>query len=92
MANERRIHRRDLITVPVTCSYPEGETRKSLTTSGITLNFSDTGLCFYTNTALEEGIELEITSKAIWNTPRKGTVKWCRKITEELYRVGATLS
>ncbi len=70
----------------------EAGPRKSESVNGITLNISDCGICFYTQSCLEEGMPVIITSKAIWDEPRQGMVKWCRKITEELYRVGVTLT
>ncbi len=95
MPEERRRQRRDLITVPINYSYTyitDQDNIKSVSTSGITLNVSDSGMCFYTNVPLQEGKEINIFSKAIWENPKKGMVKWCRKITEELYRVGVTVT
>lgn len=93
MPEEKRKTRRDIITVPVNYSYSakaEGAPVKQ-DTSGITLNVSEKGICFYTHMCLEEGAPISLTSKAIWESPKKGAVKWCRKITEELYRVGIEL-
>jgi hypothetical protein len=94
MSEERRRARRDLITVPLnfTYSYKDSEQKeKSATTNGISLNVSPRGMCFYTHLMLGEGTELTLSSKAIWDVPKKGIVRWCRKITEELYRVGLEL-
>ncbi len=93
VAHEKRRHKRDLVTVPVSYSYaPEADERAlgGHAANGITLNISDSGICFYTQTRMEQGAALYISSKAFWEGPRKGTVMWCRKITEELYRVGLT--
>jgi len=94
MSEERRRDRRDLITVPLNFSYSfkdRDEKEKSFTTNGISLNVSPSGMCFYTHMPLDEGTVIHLSSKAIWETPMKGAVKWCRKITEELYRVGVEL-
>jgi hypothetical protein len=90
MTEEKRRQRRELITVPVNYSYVSGEPEASAT-SGITLNLSDTGMCFYTHMPLAEGAPLKVSSTAIWEEPRPAVVKWCRRITEELYRVGIFL-
>ncbi|MDA8325016.1 MAG: PilZ domain-containing protein [Nitrospiraceae bacterium] len=95
IAHERRRHKRDLTTVPMsyTAFPPEGAgPQKGEATNGITLNVSDTGICFYTQCLIEEGVSVVITSNAIWDEPKRGTIKWCRKITDELYRVGVILS
>lgn len=94
MSEERRKKRRDIITVPVNYSYsvqPGGGGPKKQSTSGISLNVSDAGMCFYTHMPLQEGARISVSSKAIWEASKKGVVKWCRKITEELYRVGVEL-
>ena len=93
-SEERRKQRRDLITLPISYSYAslnDSGTYKSLTTNGITLNISDSGMCFYTHVRLDEGLPVNVSSRAIWDTQKKGVIKWCRKITEELYRVGLSL-
>ena len=90
--HEKRRHKRDLVTVPVSYSLagaPDAEA-SGHAVKGITLNVSDSGICFYTQSRLDQGITLYLSSRAFWEEPRKGTVMWCRKITEELYRVGLT--
>ncbi len=86
VAHEKRRHKRDLVTVPV--SYSPAQASGAQAANGITLNISDSGICFYTQNRLEQGTILHISSRAFWEEPRTGTVMWCRKITEELYRVG----
>ncbi len=95
VAHEKRRHKRDLVTVPVSYSLAlaaEAEAPGGHAANGITLNISDSGICFYTQMRLEQGATLYVSSKAFWEEPRKGTVMWCRKITEELYRVGLTFN
>jgi hypothetical protein len=88
---ERRRQRRDMITVPAnfSASFTGGSEDARLPCgNGITLNVSGAGLCLYTPLPLEEGLSVEVSSQAIRLGPRKGAVRWCRKITEDLYRVG----
>ncbi|MDA8174895.1 MAG: hypothetical protein M0018_09950 [Nitrospiraceae bacterium] len=90
---EKRDSKRDLVTVPISYNYSiqeQGETR-NFTMSGISLNLSDAGICFYTHVRLEDGTALNVYGRALWDGARKGTVKWCRKITEGLFRVGVQL-
>lgn len=90
---EKRDRKRDLITVPVSYSYSIQEQGqiKSFTMNGISLNVSDTGVCFYTHIRLEDGTALNVYGRALWDGARKGNVQWCRKITEGLFRVGVQL-
>lgn len=88
MTDEKRRQKRELITVPVNYNGPPW----AGPACGISLNLSETGMCFYTPMPLDEGVPLEVTSKAIWDNPRPAVVKWCRRITEELYRVGIFLT
>ena len=90
VAHEKRRHKRDLVTVPV--SYGPAAAADDQAAGGITLNISDSGICFYTQGRLEQGSTLYVSSRAFWEGPRKGTVMWCRKITEEFYRVGLAFS
>ena len=93
IARERRRGKRDLTTVPMSYNVTAAsrtQPGKGGAANGITLNISNSGICFYTQICLEEGISVDITSRALWEQPRHGTVKWCRKITEELYRVGVS--
>ena len=93
IAHERRRHKRDLTTVPMSYHLVVSKgAQKGETANGITLNISGKGICFYTQICLEEGTPVNITSRALWERARQGTVKWCRKITEELYRVGVSFA
>ena len=94
VAHEKRRHKRDLVTVPVSYGPAAADEQAAggHAAGGITLNISDSGICFYTQDRLEQGSTLYVSSRAFWEGPRKGTVMWCRKITEELYRVGLAFS
>ena len=91
--HERRRGKRELTTVPMSynVAVTEGaQPEKTGAANGITLNTSGKGICFYTQICLEQDVPVNVTSKALWEQPRHGTVKWCGKITEELYRVGVS--
>ncbi len=91
--HEKRRHKRDLVTVPVSYGPAASVTETpGQIAKGITLNISDSGVCFYTQKRLEQGATLYLSSKSFWEKPRMGSVMWCRKITEELYRVGLTFT
>ncbi|MDA8162869.1 MAG: PilZ domain-containing protein [Desulfobacteraceae bacterium] len=93
IAHEKRREKRDLITVPMSyclAAASGAQPQKERAASGITLNISGEGICFYTQICLEEGVAVNISSRALRERPRHGTVRWCRKITEELYRVGVS--
>ncbi len=91
--SEARAQKREPVTFSVACSYSsedQGRT-ESFTRRGISLDLSETGICIYTSVNLNEGMPLNVYGEAAWNGPRKGTVRWCKMITEELFRVGVKL-
>jgi len=57
--------------------------------SGLVTNMSSSGLCAYVQETLCDGDEVSVYSKN-FNTkgPRVARVKWCSKLTEDLYKVG----
>ncbi len=67
--------------------------RSDLTESlyGMSINISESGLCFYTCVRPEVGQDLMI--KTSLKAPCvKGTVRWVKKYVEGLYRVGIMFS
>ena len=54
---------------------------------GITVNISGAGLGIYTFNSLRVGQEITITS-GLDDTYCEGTVKWCKELGENVYRVG----
>lgn len=89
---ERRHFKRELMTVPVNYTYAHVDDKqelKCIAAKGITLNVSKEGVGFYTSLPINEGGDIKvINSKAIWDTPKNGMVRWCLKISNDLYRVG----
>ncbi len=82
---ERRIHKRrphaDSIEF---CLIPSDLTT---TLRGISIDISDSGMCLYTFTPINTGQNIVINN--FLPVPyQKATVRWVKKHTEELYRVG----
>lgn len=50
------------------------------------------GMSLFSNKCLEVEQVVEIQCESIWDKPKIGTVKWCHKVTHNLYRVGISFS
>ena len=59
---------------------------------GTTFDISKGGMCIFSERCLETGQDIELQCKTIWDKPKIGTVKWCRKIKHNLYRIGISFS
>ena len=63
---------------------------KNGTIIGLTVNISNSGLCFYTFKTLLKGQEIKIK-----RTPslsyHSATVRWSQKVTDNFYKVGLSL-
>lgn len=57
-----------------------------------TFDLGEGGMCIFSNKCLEVGHVVELQCKAIWDSPKTGTVKWCQKIKYNLYRIGISFS
>lgn len=57
----------------------------------VTVNASGSGISVYAEKPLQSGSRFIIYSGKIWDTPRHGTVVWCKKIASGLYRAGILL-
>ncbi len=57
-----------------------------------TFDLGKGGMCIFSNKSLEVGHVIELQCKDIWDGPKTGTVKWCKKIQINLYRVGIAFS
>jgi hypothetical protein len=81
---ERRVNKGRLgMTMPcVVCA--DGKTFNEDTIFDI----SQGGMCFFSNKCLEVGRVIEIQCNAIWDKPKKGTVRWCQRVQHNLYRIG----
>ncbi len=85
---ERRQNYRIRIDLPIHFTFFTAHGINSK--EGVSLDISDTGMCFYTDEPLSEGTNLQISMKHVWGTPKKSTVMWCSTITPDLYRVGVS--
>ncbi len=59
--------------------------------SGICVNASNSGLCFYSHQYFIEEQELDFDELFPWDGPKSGTVRWCIRINDQLYKVGVSL-
>ena len=83
---QTRKHRRSYLTVPVIFAYHGKD--KIVVNYGTSFNLSKSGMCFYTNMPLDEGLRLQVHSSHIWDNPKSSTVKWCSKQDPQYYKVG----
>jgi hypothetical protein len=83
---EKRRHKRNQIAVPVICAY-HGE-HKIVINHGTSFDLSDSGMCFFTDMPLHEGLKIQVHSSHVWDYPRSSTVKWCSMKNPNLYKVG----
>jgi hypothetical protein len=88
LPNERRSQQRKQISVPI--SYEYSSDRRTISNYGKSFNISETGMCFYTQAPLQEGLNLRVHSEHIWDSPRVGTVKWCNRKYLNFYQVGVS--
>ena len=86
--SERRQNYRIRIDLPINFTFFTGHGINLK--EGVSLDISDTGMCFYTDAPLSKGINLQMSMKHVWESPKKSTVVWSSMITPELYRVGVS--
>ena len=82
----QRTHKRIKVTLPVTYAFT-GECDFHAQ-KGTTRDISSSGMCFYTNKPLREGLFLNVKVSKIWNVPRTCVVKWNNLESPNHYRVG----
>jgi hypothetical protein len=88
LPNERRSQYRKQISVPI--SYEFSSDSRTISHYGKSFNISESGMSFYTQTPLENGLNLRIQSEHIWDSPRAGIVKWCNRKYLNFYQVGVS--
>jgi hypothetical protein len=88
LPNERRNQYRKQISVPI--SYEFSSDHRTISRYGKSFNISESGMCFYTQTPLEDGLNLRIQSEHIWDSPKTGIVKWCNRKYLNFYQVGVS--
>ena len=58
---------------------------------GVALNVSLSGVSTYSNISFKIGFALKVRSKTLWENTRDAKVKWCKKIDDDLYKLGFSL-
>jgi len=82
---EKRGQKRRKVNLPVTYVY--SDERDPHLNKGITFDLCNTGMSFYTNKPLKEGLALQIQS-FIWDSPKPCVIKWRSKKSRSIYKVG----
>lgn len=87
---KKRIEKRRIITEQVILRAVAGadEKNKGLPLRCVTVNVSDCGVGLYTDRPLDFNASFLIYSERLWPLPRRGTVRWCRRLAPGLYRAG----
>jgi hypothetical protein len=70
--------------------YPINE-EETLLSRGTIRDFSDSGICLFTNVPLQRGESITVFCKDIWSAEKSGTVLWCNTLDLRLFRVGVSL-
>lgn len=81
-----RAHPRRVFSTTVT--YTNGMTETGGGAKAVCINISRSGVCLYTYHRHEEGARINFLSGSPFNLEGPATVRWVRKINENLYRVG----
>ena len=84
---EKRHQKRKNINLPVTYICP-GE-NNAAPRVGETFDMCDSGMSFYTNIPLKEGLDIQVQTLT-WNCPRACTIKWRSKKSRNIYKVGVS--
>jgi len=88
MLTERRICYRRKINLPFV--YAVSGNHFTATRKATTCDFSDSGVCLYTDIDLKKGFILELSIPEVFDSPRKGTVKWCLRKYFSNFKVGVS--
>ncbi|NOX20435.1 MAG: PilZ domain-containing protein [Nitrospirae bacterium] len=55
---------------------------------GITINISNSGMCLYVFNPVQEGEEIQLYSNTIDPPCRSAKIKWVKRVTKDVYKVG----
>jgi hypothetical protein len=83
---EKRNQKRNSVSLPIIYAF-SSEHRISVN-HGTTFDISDSGIGFYTDKPLNEGLNLQVHLSHVWDFPRPSIVQWCSMKNVNLYRVG----
>jgi hypothetical protein len=85
-----RASKRAVYTVTLEYSYSSVKdgSLNCVTGAGVTSNISSGGLGFYSDNMLRTGQKLKVFSKSMSENPIKGVVRWCNKISDDMFKIG----
>jgi hypothetical protein len=88
-----RKHKRVPMAVPAfyDCESQPNERKETRLSQGTVRDFSDSGICLFTNAPLHRGERVTVFCKDIWSAGKGGTVLWCSTVDLRLFRVGISL-
>lgn len=87
MLEEKRAQYRLQMDVPVL--YKVSNHQSVAIKKGMTCNISKSGICFYTDTFHEKGINLQVMLPHILDSPKTCTVVWHSEKYDDRYKIGA---
>jgi hypothetical protein len=82
--NEKRCQKRKNVNLPVTYAFSD---ENSVARCGETFDLSDSGISFYTDSPLKEGLDIRV-KLPIWDSPKACTIKWRSKKGRNIYKMG----
>jgi len=93
-ASEKRGEKRDLFTVTVefVLSGVSAAETDCLKGYGLTTNKSSSGIGLITNCPADMGQRLVLSGAKLPNQLLTGSVRWCSRISEGIYRIGLRLN
>lgn len=90
---ERRDGRRNLFTVTIEYSLTDEVSDKFIRKGqGLTTNISNNGIGLILTAPVEEGQRIALYGEKLTNNPLTGSVRWCTKISDGIYRTGLRLN
>src|SRR6266545_2795760 len=84
---ERRVEEREPIIGNTVITGPFGNGSRD-GFEGITANVSSSGACVYTCREVETGLAVTICSQVFGTSPKNASIRWCRKVTQEVFSLG----
>ncbi len=77
-----------ITTVDFLISTSSSQNGDSALQRGITINISNSGMCLYVFNPVKEGEEIQLYSHSIDPPCQKAKIKWVKKVTRDVYKVG----
>lgn len=88
---EKRNEERRLFTITFdfTFSTVLAERLRCKNGFGISTNISESGIGFLTNEPIDAGQNINVFNPRISDNPRSASIRWCVKLSDSLFKVGA---